>query len=103
VIEAQFLLELLMGLFANPSGFDRRGELFEARIGWQVGHIVFLFARRPAFADKPDFLDWHALHVIVAQAVLMAVRNANTSSREKTCRAAFRSPAPADRLPFRVG
>ena len=34
VIEAEFFLELLMRLLADPSGFDRSGECFEARIGW---------------------------------------------------------------------
>jgi hypothetical protein len=34
VIEAKLLLELLMRLLANPPGFDRGGELLEARIGW---------------------------------------------------------------------
>ena len=49
MVEAEFLLELLMRLFTDPSGFDRGGELLQARIGWQVRHIAFLFARRPAF------------------------------------------------------
>src|ERR1700690_758637 len=34
VIEAKFLLKLLMRLLTNPSGFDRGGERLEARIGW---------------------------------------------------------------------
>ena len=34
VIEAKFLLKLLMRLLTNPSGFDRGGECLEARIGW---------------------------------------------------------------------
>jgi hypothetical protein len=33
VIEAEFLLELLMRLFANPSRFDCRGERPETRVG----------------------------------------------------------------------
>ena len=85
VVEAEFLLELLMRLLTDPSGFDRGGKRFEARIGWQVRHIVFLFARRPAFADEPDLVARHALHTIVAHAVLVAIRYANTSSREETC------------------
>jgi hypothetical protein len=103
VIEAEFLLELLMRLFANPSGFDRGGERFEARIGWQVGHIVFLFARRSAFADEPDFLARHALHAIVAHAMLMPVGDTNATRREETRQPAFRAPAPTDPSPCRVG
>ncbi len=92
-----------MRLFANPSGFDRGGERFEARIGWQVGHIVFLFARRPAFADKPDFLARHALHTIVAHAVLMPIGDTNTPRREETPQLAFRASAPTHPSPCRVG
>jgi len=33
VIEAKLLLELLMRLLTDPSGFDRGGEHLEARIG----------------------------------------------------------------------
>ena len=102
MIEAEFLLELLMRLFTDPSGFDRGGEFLQARIGWQVRHMVFLFARRPAFADEPDLVARHALHTIVDHAVLMAIRNANTASRKETCQTAFRAPPPTDLLPFRV-
>ena len=34
VVEAELLLELLMRLLTDPSGFDRGGEHLEARIGW---------------------------------------------------------------------
>ena len=51
VVEPKLLLELLVGLFTDPSGFDRGGECLEVRIGWQVRHIVFFLAGRPAFAD----------------------------------------------------
>ena len=34
VVEAEFLLELLMRLLTDSSGLDRRGEHLEARIGW---------------------------------------------------------------------
>ena len=103
VIEAEFLLELLMRLLTDPSGFDRGGELLQACICWQVRHIVFLLARRPAFADEPDLVARHALHTIVAHAVLVAIRNANRSSREETCQPAFGSPPPTDLLPFLAG
>lgn len=56
VIEAEFLLELLMRLFTNPPGLDCRSELFQAHIARQVRHIVFLFAGRPAFANEPDLV-----------------------------------------------
>jgi hypothetical protein len=34
VVKAELLLELLMRLLTDPSGFDRGGEHLEARIGW---------------------------------------------------------------------
>jgi hypothetical protein len=36
MIEAKFFLELLMRLFADPSGLDCRGKLFEAHICRQI-------------------------------------------------------------------
>jgi hypothetical protein len=50
-----------------------------------------LFACRPAFADKPNLLAWHALHTLVTHAMFVAVSNANASSREETCEPTFRS------------
>jgi hypothetical protein len=33
VVEAQFFVDLLMRLLANPARFDRRGERFEVSVG----------------------------------------------------------------------
>ena len=103
MVETKLLLELLMRLLTDPSGFDRGGEPLEARIRRQVRHIVFLLASRPAFADEPDLVAWHALHTIIEHAVLMAIRNADTAGREETCQPAFGAPPPADLLPFLSG
>ena len=53
VVEAEFLLERLMRLLTDPSGFDRGGELLQARIGWQVRHIVFLYFCSPVDRRSP--------------------------------------------------
>ena len=37
MIEAKFLLELLVGLFANPAGLDGVGELLERGVGRKIG------------------------------------------------------------------
>jgi len=100
MVEAEFLLELLMRLLTDPSGFDRGGEHLEARIGRQVRHIVFLLARRPAFADEPDLVAWHALHSVIKHAMLMAVSNTDAVGGEETRQPTFRTPPPADPLPF---
>ena len=102
VIETEFFLELLMSLFTDPSAFDCGGERFEARVGRQVRHIIFLLARRSTFADEPDLVARHALHAIVAHAVLMAIGDTNSASREEACKLAFRAPPPTDLLPFCV-
>ena len=46
-----------------------QGVHLDARIGWQVRHVVFLLAIRPAFADEPDFVARHAPHTIIEHAV----------------------------------
>ena len=42
VVEPKLLLELLVGLFTDPSGLDRGSERLDGGIGRQVRHIVFL-------------------------------------------------------------
>ena len=44
VIEPEFFLELLVGLLAHPTRFDRGGQLFQRRIGRQVGQIILLLS-----------------------------------------------------------
>ena len=85
MVEAEFFFQLLMRLLADPSGFDRGGELLETGIGRKVGHIVFSLAGRPPFADEPDFVARHALRAIIKHAVLMTVRNADAAGRERDC------------------
>ena len=93
MVEAEFLLELLMRLLTDPSGFDRGGERFEARVGRQVRHIIFLLAGRPAFADEPDLVARHALHAIIEHTVLMTVRHAHAAGREESMSAGLSCPA----------
>jgi hypothetical protein len=59
-----------------------------------------LLASRPTFADEPDLVARHALHTIIEHAVLVAIRDADTASREETCQPTFCPPPPADPLPF---
>ena len=51
VVEAEFFLELLVGLLADPSRLDRGGERLEVGVGRQVGKIVFALARGATLAD----------------------------------------------------
>src|SRR3954471_24580296 len=69
MIEAKFLLELLMSLLADPPGLDRGGEPLEGDIGRQIRDIELLLSGRPPLADKPDLVSRHALHPIVEHPV----------------------------------
>ncbi|GAA0603228.1 hypothetical protein GCM10009416_46160 [Craurococcus roseus] len=50
--QAQFLLELLVRLLANPARLDGGGEGAQRRPGRQVGEVVFPLARRAVFATS---------------------------------------------------
>jgi hypothetical protein len=42
MVEPEFFLHLLMGLFANPARLDGRNEELEIGIGGKIGKVVFL-------------------------------------------------------------
>ena len=65
VVETEFLLELLMGLLADPSGFDGGSEVAQPHSRGQVGEIVLPFPRWPVFADEPSFLARQMLLALV--------------------------------------
>ena len=44
VVEAEFLFQLLMGLFTNPSRLDGCGQGAQAGRSGQIGEVVFLLA-----------------------------------------------------------
>ena len=46
VVEAEFFLELLMRLFADPAGLDGAGQLLDRRVGGQVREVVLALAGR---------------------------------------------------------
>ena len=59
VIEAKFLLELLMGLLAEPARLNGGGEDFQRRLGRQVREVVLVLA---CLAQEPDLLlAWEVL------------------------------------------
>ena len=79
MVEAKLLLELLMRLFADPSGLDGGSERFEAGVGGQVRGVVFSLAGRTAFADQPNLLvTGHGLHTAICHAMPVAIGNADT-------------------------
>ena len=103
MVETKLLLELLMRLLTDPSGFDRGGEHSEGSHRLVSSTHSIFACQRPAFADEPDLVARHALHTIIAHAVLMAIRNADPAGREEACQPTFGAPPPTDPLPRRCG
>lgn len=55
VVQAEFFLELLMCLFADPARFDGAGQLLDRRVGRQVREVVLAFAGRAMLAHESDW------------------------------------------------
>src|SRR5687768_11077993 len=53
VVQAEFFLELLMGLLAYPARLDRAGQSLDRGVGRKVREIVFAFAIRAMLAHQP--------------------------------------------------
>ena len=101
VIEAQFFLEVLMGLFADPSRLDRAGEGLEVGVGRQVGKIVFALARSATFADEQGFLARHVLRALVMDVLRWTVGDPHADGGEGGRQRPLGSLAPADAPPLR--
>src|SRR4051812_942718 len=54
VVEPEFLLHLLVALFAHPTRFDPGCQGSQRCIGGQVAQVVFLLTSGPAFANQPN-------------------------------------------------
>ena len=103
MVEAEFFLELVMRLFADPPRLDRGGEHFERGVGRQVRHVVFLLPGRSALADKSDLVTRHALHSVALHPVLMTFRDADAASRKEAGEATFGAAPLADLAPSVTG
>jgi hypothetical protein len=55
VIEAEFLLELLMRLLADPASLDGCRQPSQRRARREIAEIVFALAVAAPFTDQPDF------------------------------------------------
>lgn len=53
VVEAERLLELLVGLLAGPARLDGGRERVQAGVGGKIAGVVLRLAGRPALADDP--------------------------------------------------
>ena len=99
VVEAEFFFQLLMRLLTNPSSLDDGGEHSQARLGGQVGKIVFLLSRRAVFADEPGLVPRQMLLTLVPDPLRWSVGRAHTHSRKAGFELSLRAGAPADVLP----
>ncbi len=101
MVEAKLLLELLMCLFADPSGFYSSGKRLNRRVARQVGGIVFPLSGRTTFADQPDFIvAGHGLHTAICHTMPVAIGDPDTGCGELAAQLAFGAPPPADLPPF---
>ena len=80
VVETEFLLQLLMGLLANPSCLDGRGQAAQVHSGGQVGKIVFLLAGHALLADEPGLVPWKMLLTLIPYPLRRSVGDTHTDS-----------------------
>jgi hypothetical protein len=78
VVEAEFLLELLVRLLAHPTGLDGRCQLLERDVRRQVREMVLPLAGGPVLTDQPDLCTrW-----VPTVAELFALGRAHPQGRE---------------------
>src|SRR3954453_231958 len=95
VAEPQFLLELLMYLFAGPARLDGGDQPAQRGPLRQVAEVVFLLAAIAPFADQPEFLARQA----GALSVERPVRHAHPHRGEAGIERALGAVAPGDATP----
>ena len=113
VVEAEFLLELLVDLLADPACLDRADQDAPGRTGRQVREVEFALTRGTPLAHLPDLVARQM--AVVAQHPTVAYPHAGhgEAGRERTLRALAPRHAPPwqrgrnrlglPRLPIRHG
>lgn len=99
VIETQFFFNLLMRLFADPSGFDDRRQTEQLCIVCLVGKIILRLAAGAALSDQPDFLTRKMLLPLVADPLRRPVGHAHADGCKPCPQCALGSLPPTDRSP----
>lgn len=82
MVEAEFLLELLLRLFADPARLDSAGEPLERGVGGKVGELIVALAGRAVLADRPDLLAGQMVGPNVTDPLGWTVRDPDTASGE---------------------
>lgn len=99
MIKAELFLELLMGLLADPTGFDGAGQLLERGIDRQVAEVVFALGGGTMLADQLYLLAGKMLLLKVTDALRRAVSNLDAHGSKARRQAALRAAAPTYGLP----
>jgi len=100
VVEAEFLLHLLMRLLADPARLDDFGQALQGGVGGQVGEVVLAFAGRAVFANEPSRLTGQVLLALVENALWRTIGDAHAQGGEARPERPFGADAPAERRPF---
>ena len=103
VIKTEFFFHLLVSLLANPSRLDGGRQGVQIRLCRQVGEIVFLLSRYPAFADEPSLIPWQMLLTFVPDPLWWSVGDPHADSGETSLELSFGASAPTDALPLSIG
>ena len=80
VVEAELLLQLLVGLLTDPSRLDRGSQAAQIHPGGQVGQIVFLLSGHAVLADEPSLVAGKMLLTFVPYPLRSPVGDAHTDS-----------------------
>ena len=100
VVETEFLLQLLMGLLADPSRLDRGSQAAQVHPGWQVSKIVFLLTRYAVLADEPGFVAWQMLLALIPYSLRRSVGRAHADSSKSGFQPTFCPAAPTHSSPL---
>src|SRR5260221_6696733 len=84
VVEAELLLQLLMGLLTDPSRLDCGSQAAQIHPGGQVGKIVFLLSGHAVLANEPSLVAGKMPLTLVPYPLPRPVSDSHTDS-SKPC------------------
>jgi hypothetical protein len=99
VVEPKLFLHLLMRLLADPTRFDRRGQLLQLRVGRQVGEIVLALALPAMLAHQPDLIAGKMLSRLVVQANRRPVGHPHAHGGKPGPQRSLGAVSPGDLVP----
>jgi hypothetical protein len=103
VVEAEFILELLVRLLADRARLDQGGEGTQRGAGRQVGEVELPLTPCTPLADEPSLLAGHVLVALRADALRGPVGDAHAQRRKARREPALGAAAPGDGPPRRAG